>query len=122
MSRVHRNSPRFRCEIDPSVTLEAGAWVEEGTERSTRIGAGTWLMHRTLVGHDAIIGMDCEIATGSIVGGFAVLENGVRLGIGTIVRPRVTIGKYARTGCGAVVVSDIPAGETWAGNPARKLT
>lgn len=119
MSRKRRDSTHIPAQIRKSASLEAGAWVEMGTERPTRIGENTWVMHKALIGHDAQIGNNCEIATGSIVGGFAVIEDDVRLGIGTIVKPRVTIGKGARTGCGSVVVSDIPPGEIWAGNPAR---
>ena len=33
----------------------------------------------------------------------------------------VTIGEHAIVGAGSVVAKDIPAGEIWAGNPAKKL-
>ena len=33
----------------------------------------------------------------------------------------VQVGDDARIGMGAVVVTDVPAGEVWAGNPARPI-
>jgi acetyltransferase-like isoleucine patch superfamily enzyme len=43
------------------------------------------------------------------------------MGVGVLVRPYITIGDGARLGAGAVVITDVPAGEVWAGNPARPL-
>lgn len=46
--------------------------------------------------------------------------NGVRIGSNATILP-VRIGDGAIIGAGAVVTKDVPAGETWVGNPARKL-
>lgn len=35
--------------------------------------------------------------------------------------PGVTVGENALVGMGSVVTKDIPAGEKWAGVPARKM-
>jgi len=48
-----------------------------------------------------------------------IIEDDVRIGIGAIVLKGVNIGKGACVGTGAVVVADVPAGSTVAGNPAR---
>jgi acetyltransferase-like isoleucine patch superfamily enzyme len=45
----------------------------------------------------------------------------VRIGIGALILKGVTVGAGARIGAGAVVTRDIPSGETWAGNPARRV-
>jgi len=47
--------------------------------------------------------------------------NSVIIGAGAVICPGVTIGNCAFIGAGSVVTKDIPAGEMWVGNPARKL-
>jgi len=49
------------------------------------------------------------------------IGRGAYIGAAAIVLPGVTIGPLARIGAGAVVTRDVPAGETWAGVPARAL-
>lgn len=100
--------------------VEAFATVDAGTQRPTRVGA-SWLFKHSHVGHDAIIGDGCEISTGAIIGGWAELGNNVRVGLGAVIRPRVKIGDRARIGMGAIVTKDVPAGETWVGNPAHQM-
>jgi acetyltransferase-like isoleucine patch superfamily enzyme len=46
---------------------------------------------------------------------------GASIGAGAVILPGITIGEGAMIGAGAVVTKDVPAGETWAGNPARRL-
>jgi len=43
------------------------------------------------------------------------------VGAGAILLPGVTIGKGAVVGAGAVVTKDVPAGQIWAGVPARQI-
>lgn len=50
-----------------------------------------------------------------------VIKRGASIGAGAILLPGITIGEGAMIGAGAVVAKDVPAGETWVGNPARKV-
>ncbi|MFY9986216.1 MAG: serine acetyltransferase [Chthoniobacterales bacterium] len=54
-----------------------------------------------------------------------ILGNRVTIGAHSIVVARrnktLTIGDGAYIGAGSVLTKDVPAGEVWAGNPARKL-
>ena len=45
---------------------------------------------------------------------------GASIGAGAVILPGVTIGAGAMIGAGAVVTRDVPPGETWVGNPARR--
>ena len=45
----------------------------------------------------------------------------VWIGCRVTILPGVTIGDHAVVGAGAVVNRDVPAGEKWAGIPARKI-
>lgn len=51
----------------------------------------------------------------------AIVEDNVVIGMGALIGAGVRIGVDAVIGMGAVVTKDVPAGETWVGNPARKL-
>ena len=51
-----------------------------------------------------------------------VVGCGASIGAGAVILPGVTIGRGAMIGAGAVVTKDVPAGETWVGNPARLVT
>jgi UDP-2-acetamido-3-amino-2,3-dideoxy-glucuronate N-acetyltransferase len=50
-----------------------------------------------------------------------VVKKGAAIGANATILPGVTIGEGATIGAGAVVTKDVPAGETWVGNPARPM-
>lgn len=50
-----------------------------------------------------------------------IVKDGASIGAGAIIVCGVTIGENALIGAGAVVTHDVPDGEVWVGNPARKL-
>ena len=113
--------PAWQPVIAPTARLEAYVTVDAGVFRSTRIGERTWLMKKAHVGHDTIIGSDCEIAPLSSIGGECVIGDRVKLGQGAIVKPRVTVGDGAVIGMGAVVIRDVKPGDVVAGNPAHSI-
>jgi UDP-N-acetylglucosamine acyltransferase len=108
-------------DISQSARIEALVTVDAGMFRDTSIGPFSWLMKKVHVGHDARIGMSCEIAPLTSVGGEVEIGDRVKIGQGVTIKPRIIIGSDAVIGMGAVVTKNVPAGETWVGNPARRL-
>ena len=47
---------------------------------------------------------------------------GATIGAGSTILPGLTIGEDAMIGAGSVVTKDVPAGELWVGNPARRIS
>jgi acyl-[acyl carrier protein]--UDP-N-acetylglucosamine O-acyltransferase len=105
----------YGCRLNPYVT------VDSGTERHTTLGNNVFCLTKSHIGHDCLIGDGCEITAGATLAGWVELGRDVRVGINAALRPRVKVGDGARIGAGAVVTKDVPAGETWAGCPARPI-
>ena len=101
--------------IQPYVTIDGGINVR------TRIGDNTLILAKAHVGHDAVIGDGCELATGCVIGGHVVLGDRVKVGLNAVIRPGIVVGDDVRIGAGAVVTKDIPNGWTVAGVPAKQI-
>lgn len=111
----------FAPVIDPTARVGALTVIDAGTVRATSIGARTWIMCQVHIGHDVVIGANCEVAPMTAICGHAEIGDGVRIGVGACILPYRKIGVGARIGAGAVVICDVPAGEVWVGNPARRM-
>ena len=110
-------------QIASSALIHAFCTVDAGMtyRETTTIGERTFLQARVHVGHNSIIGDDCEICVGTTLGGEVTIGDGVRIGGNTWVKPLVVIEDGAIIGGGSVVTRSIPAHEVWCGNPARFL-
>ena len=72
-----------------------------------------------MISHDWVVDDYATLSPGVLVNGSVTIGDGAFLGTGAIVTPGHTIGADAVVGAGAVVVSDVPAGVTHVGVPAR---
>jgi bifunctional UDP-N-acetylglucosamine pyrophosphorylase/glucosamine-1-phosphate N-acetyltransferase len=114
--------------VRPGSDIAAGVHVGSFAEiNRTSIGDGTRVPHFSYLG-DAVIGRNVNIAAGSVTANYdgvakhrTVIEDDVFLGVDTMLRAPVKLGKGSRTGAGAVVLDDVQPGETVIGVPARPI-
>jgi serine O-acetyltransferase len=95
------------------------------------IGRRLFIDHATglVIGETAEIGDDVTLYHDVTLGGTSLnkgkrhptLENGVIIGAGAQVLGPIRVGAGARVGANAVVLSDVPAGATMVGIPARMV-
>ena len=65
------------------------------------------------------LGPDCIVAGASAIAGSPVVERGVVLGGAVAVKDHVRLGAGARVAGRSSVTKSVPAGQTWAGYPAK---
>lgn len=95
-----------------------------------RIGGGCILAHGLglVVGGYSVIGEDCTLLHGVTLGevrfdeiDYPAVGNRVTIGAGATLLGGIKVGDDAVIAAGAVVLSDVPAGATVAGVPARVI-
>ncbi|MFM7758725.1 MAG: hypothetical protein ACKO6J_07320 [Crocinitomicaceae bacterium] len=101
-------------EIGPNSTVRRAALDETVIGRGTRIGS------LCNIGHNVVIGKNCTFISHAIAGGSSVFGDNVFVGIGASIKNGLVIASNSTIGLGAVVIKNIPDGETWVGNPAAK--
>lgn len=105
--------------LGDDVEIGANTAVDRGAIDDTVIGARTKIDNLCQVGHNVRIGTDCLIAGMTGIAGSARIGDGVIVGGAVAISDHVTIGSGARIAGRSGVTKDVPAGETWAGFPAK---
>jgi bifunctional UDP-N-acetylglucosamine pyrophosphorylase/glucosamine-1-phosphate N-acetyltransferase len=131
-SIVERSTVEDHVTIGPFSHLRPGAHVGRRSEignyaeiKNSHLGEHVRQHHSSYLG-DAEVGADTNVGAGTITANYdgtrkhrTVIGERVFLGVDTMLRAPVTLGDDARTGAGAVVTRDVPAGKLAVGVPAR---
>lgn len=120
---------KFATIIAPTAKISASAKLGEGTiikhngivQACCRTGKAVRVNVNGSVMHHSRLGNYVTVAPGAMILGYVEIGDGAYIGANATILPRIKIGEAATIGAGAVVTKDVPAGETWAGVPARKL-
>jgi UDP-3-O-[3-hydroxymyristoyl] glucosamine N-acyltransferase len=110
-----------RVIIQNGVTIGANSCIDRGLFDDTVIGEGTHIDNLCHIGHNCRIGSHVVMAAFAGVSGSSEVGDGVQFGGRVGLKDHVHVGAGARIAAGAAVLSDVPAGETWAGYPAKPI-
>lgn len=108
-------------EIQDGVTIHNSVNIDRGVLSPTIIGKGTIIDSLVHVAHSVVIGERCCIVAQAGIGGSVTIGSNTYIGFGAHIKNKVKIGSWVTIGMGAVILKDVPDGETWIGNPGRKL-
>jgi len=131
-SVVESSTVEDEASVGPYSHLRPGSVVGRGAEvgnfaelKNTSLGRGTKQHHMSYLG-DAQVGEDVNVGAGSITANYdgtrkhaTRIGDGAFIGVDTMIIAPREIGAGARTGAGAVVTRDVPAGKLAVGVPAR---
>ena len=89
----------------------------------TRIGNGVIILNKAYVAHDCIIEDGVTLSCGVKIGGNVHVMKDSNLGMGAAIHQYQVIGSWSMIGMGCIVPKKaiIPPGQTWVGNPVKRL-
>jgi UDP-3-O-[3-hydroxymyristoyl] glucosamine N-acyltransferase len=116
-----RREHPFGVVIGDHVEIGAGTVIDRGRYRDTVIGAGTKIDANVFIAHNCLVGEHCLIIANSQISGSCEIGDRCHIGPAAMLTDHVKVGDDGRCGLGAVVTKDVPASETWIGNPAEEI-
>lgn len=117
-------------EIGKGSKIHAQVWIGKNVKigKNVRIQAfvfipdGVELEDNVFVGPGVIFTNDADLrCEGREFWKKTLVKRGVKIGAGAMIRAGVVIGENAIIGMGSVILNDVPAGKTYAGNPAKEI-
>lgn len=103
------------------VEVGGNTCIDRGALSDTVIGDYTKINNLCHIAHNNKIGRNVTITGCVNVSGSNVIDDNVWIAPNASVRGFIHLGEGCTLGMGAVATKNIPAGETWVGNPARKM-
>lgn len=127
--RLSEQGVRFETIIAPDARVAPGSKIGEGSviygytsiSVDCEIGEGVLLNGRVSVGHDVTIGDYSTVMVGTGISGGCKIGREVNIGGHAYIIPGRKIGDGATVAAGSVVFTNVRAGVTVLGNPAKRM-
>lgn len=109
--------------VGSSSTVGVGSILLDGVvvTADAEVGRHVVVMPHCTITHDDRLASFTTLAGGVSLGGGVHIKEGAYLGMNASVHPGRSVGQGSTIGMGAVVLDDVPKGQTWAGVPARRI-
>ena len=107
--------------IGNNVEVCANSSIARGSLSDTVIGDGTKLDALVHVAHNVIIGRNCELTAGTVIGGSTTIGDTCWTGLNSTLKNKIKIGNKVIVGAGALVIHDVPDEDIVAGVPAKSI-
>ena len=108
-----------RVVLEDDVEVGANTTIDRGSTGDTVIGAGSRLDNLVQIGHNVRLGRCCVVVAQVGIAGSTVLEDFVQVGGQAALAGHLRVGKAAKIGAQAGVMSDVPPGAALVGSPAQ---
>lgn len=114
--------PHFgRVIIGDDVEICANSHIAKGSLSDTVIGNGTKIDALVHISHNVVIGKNCEITAGSVIGGSTEVGDSTWIGLNATLKDQIKVGNNAIVNSGASVIHDVPSYDIVAGVPAKSI-
>ena len=107
--------------IGDNVEICVNCSIARGSLSDTIIGDGTKLDALVHIAHNVVIGKNCALTAGTIIGGSASLGDSCWTGLNSTLKHKIKLGNNVIVGSGASVIKNVPDGDIVAGVPARSI-
>ena len=109
--------------IYSNVRITGLVTIDSGVEHCTIIGSGCYLMKHSHIGHDATVCANVTISCGAKIGGHAILNTGVNIGLNAVIHQKVLVPHDCMIGASAFIgkTTKMQPHRKYAGVPAREI-
>jgi UDP-3-O-[3-hydroxymyristoyl] glucosamine N-acyltransferase len=112
---------RGYVKVGNGVEIYANCSVARGSLSDTVIGDGTKLDALVHIAHNVVVGRNCELTAGTVIGGSTTVGEMTWTGLNSTLKNGIKVGRNVIVASGASVIHDVPDGDIVAGVPARSI-
>jgi UDP-N-acetylglucosamine acyltransferase len=122
---ILRSNSELRTQLDTGViigdrnVIREFATIQAGNSNPTLIGNDCYIMTKSHVPHDAILGNFVTVSSAAVIGGHSIIGDGANIGLSAVLHQFSVVGAGSMIGMGSVSKGAILPFSLGFGNPFR---